>query len=60
MLIKAQYKREHEQLQIFLGEIGALLERPSGFVQRKSKIGDNELIQTLTLGCLVCQTASKP
>jgi len=50
--IQDQYKQERDQLQMFLGEIGDLLERPSGFVQRQSKFGGNELIQTITLGCL--------
>ena len=52
MSIKDQYKQECEQLQMFLGEVGELLERHSGFVQRESKFGGNELVQVMTLGCL--------
>lgn len=58
MSIKEEYKREHEQLQMLLGEIGDLLGEASGFVQRQSKIGGNELIQILTLGCLENGSAS--
>ena len=47
-----QYKRESEELQMFLGEIGELLERPSGFVLRKSKLGGKELAQIMSLGAL--------
>jgi len=56
--IKNQYRQERDQLQMFLGEIGALLERESGFVQRQSKFGGNALIQTMTLGCLENGSAS--
>lgn len=52
MSIIREYKREQEQLQILLDEVGELFERDSGFVQRRSKIGGKELIQILSLGCL--------
>ena len=52
MSISKQYKRESDELQKFLGEIGELLERPSGFVQRKSKFGGKELVQVMSLGTL--------
>lgn len=52
MSIKDHYKQERDELQMFLGEMGDLLAQPSGFVQRASKFGGNELVQTLTLGCL--------
>ena len=52
MSIKDQYKRESEQLQMFLGEVGEMLSKHSGFVQRESKFGGNELVQVMTLGCL--------
>lgn len=52
MSIKEQYKQECDQLQMFLGEIGGILARESAFVQRRSKFGGNELVQTMTLGCL--------
>lgn len=52
MSIKDQYKREAEQLQIFLSEVGEMLAKPSGFVRRNSKFGGNELVQVMTLGCL--------
>lgn len=52
MSIVEEYKREAEQLQMFLSEIGDLLERPSGFVQRESKFGGTELVQVMSLGCL--------
>lgn len=52
MSILDQYKREAKQLEMFLGEIGDLLAHQSGFVQRRSKIGGNELIQIMTLGTL--------
>ncbi len=58
MSIKDQYKRESEQLQIFLNEVGEMLERQSGFVQRKSKFGGKELVQVMTLGCLSNSQAS--
>jgi hypothetical protein len=52
MSMVEEYKREAEQLQMFLSEIGDLLERTSGFVQRNSKFGGNELVQVMSLGCL--------
>jgi hypothetical protein len=52
MSISEKYKREAKQLQMFLSEIGDLLERQSGFVQRNSKFGGNELVQVISLGCL--------
>lgn len=67
MSVKQEYKQERDQLQMFLGEIGDMLEKESGFVQRQSKFGGNELVQTMTLGCLengmatlesFCQVAS--
>jgi hypothetical protein len=58
MSITAEYKRERDQLQMLLGEIGEMLGESSGFVQRQSKIGGNELIQILTLGCLENGAAS--
>lgn len=67
MSIQTQYKQEREQIQMLLGEMGEMLGQHSGFVQRRSKIGGNELIQILTLGCLedgsatlstFCQVAS--
>ena len=38
MSILNQYKREIEELQMFLSEIGNQLEHVSGFVQRKSEL----------------------
>jgi hypothetical protein len=52
MSITQEYKREQSLLQSFLGEVGEMFEQSSGFVQRRSKIGGQELIQILTLGCL--------
>lgn len=52
MSISKEYKQERDELQKFLGEIGELLERPSGFVQRKSKLGGKELVQVMSLGML--------
>ena len=51
-LSSEQYKRESEALQIFLGEIGDLLEVENGFVCRKSKLGGKELVQIMSLGSL--------
>lgn len=64
---KDQYNREREQLEQFLCEVAEMLERTSGFVQRRSKIGGKELVQILSLGALeqgdatleaFCQVAS--
>lgn len=52
MSINSEYKRECAHIQMFLGEIGEMLGRVSGFVQRRSKLGGKEMIQILTLGCL--------
>lgn len=52
MSFQSQYKQERDHLQMFLGEMGDVLERSSGFVQRQSKFGGNELVQTLVLGCI--------
>jgi len=59
MSIKDQYKQESEQLQIFLNEVGEMLGEQSGFVQRQSKFGGNELVQVMTLGCLANGQASR-
>jgi len=67
MSSKTHYKSEQTQVQMFLGEIGSQLAQANGFVQRQSKLGGNELVQTLMLGCLedgmatlatFCQVAS--
>jgi hypothetical protein len=58
MSIKEEYKREQEQLQIFLNEVGEMLAKHSGFVQRKSKFGGNELVQVMSLGSLANGQAS--
>ena len=47
-----EYKREKEQLQMFLGEVGEMLEEQSGFVQRRSKLDGKALVQIMTLGAL--------
>ena len=52
MPIKEQYKRESEELKIFLSEVGNVLAKHKGFVQRKSKFDGNKLVQVMTLGCL--------
>lgn len=52
MSIQKQYKRESQQLQIFLNEVGDMLAQHSGFVQRNSKLGGKELVQVMTLACL--------
>jgi len=68
MSIKTKYKAERTQIEMFLGEIGDLLARHSGFVKRQSKFGGTDLIQVMTLGCLTngmstletfCQVASE-
>ena len=58
MSIQNKYKQEREQIQMLLGEIGEMLAHATGFVQRRSKLGGNELIQILTLGCLEAGSAS--
>lgn len=58
MSIKDQYKRESEQLEMFLNEVGEMLGKHSGFVQRESKFGGKELVQVMTLGCLADGQAS--
>lgn len=52
MSFSKQYKREREQLQMFLSEIGDYLAEHSGFVQRKSELGGSDLIQMMALGAL--------
>ena len=47
-----QYKREIEELQMFLSEIGNQLEHVSGFVQRKSELTGSGLVKILVLGSL--------
>lgn len=47
-----QYKRQSEELQLFLGELGDQLGQVSGFVQRQSLLTGSKLIQILTLGSL--------
>jgi len=46
------YKRQSEELQLFLGEIGDHLGQTSGFVQRQSPLTGSKLVQILTLGSL--------
>ena len=58
MSIQTQYKQEREQIQMLLGEMGEMLAKHSGFVQRQSKIGGSELIQILCLGSLETGSAS--
>jgi len=58
MSIKDQYKRESEQLKMFLNEVGDMLTEQSGFVQRQSKFDGRDLIQVMTLGCLANSKAS--
>lgn len=53
-----QYKQEIEQMQMFLDEIGDILARHTGFVQRASKLTGNKLIQILALGSLENGTSS--
>ena len=52
MSILDQYKREIEELQMFLSEIGNQLEHVSGFVQRKSELTGSGLVKILVLGSL--------
>ena len=52
MSIQDKYKRESEQLQMFLSEVGEMLGQQTGFVQRESPFGGNEMVQMMTLGCL--------
>lgn len=52
MSILDQYKREIEELQMFLSEIGNQLEQVSGFVQRKSELTGSGLVKILVLGSL--------
>ena len=52
MSSQEQYKRERDQLQMFLSEIGDYLAKHSGFVQRKSELGGSDLVQMMTLGSL--------
>lgn len=52
MSVTYEYKTERDQIQMFLGEMGDMLAQSSGFVQRQSKFGGNELVQVMTLGCL--------
>lgn len=47
-----KYKRQSEELQLFLGELGDQLGQSSGFVQRQSQLTGSKLIQILTLGSL--------
>lgn len=47
-----KYKRQSEELQLFLGELGDHLGQSSGFVQRQSQLTGSKLIQMLTLGAL--------
>lgn len=49
---KVQYKRESDQLQMLLGELGEWLEEQSGFVKRRSKLDGKSLLQIMTLGAL--------
>jgi len=58
MSIQSKYKQEREQIQVLLNEMGEMLAKHTGFVQRQSKIGGNELIQILSLGCLENGSAS--
>lgn len=52
MSSREQYKRQSEELQLFLGELGDHLGQTSGFVQRQSRLTGSKLIQILTLGSL--------
>lgn len=52
MSIQSEYKRECDQIERLLGEMGEIFESSSGFVQRRSKLDGNALIQILTLGTL--------
>lgn len=52
MSILDQYKREIEELQMFLSEIGNQLEQVSGFVQRKSELTGSGLVKIFVLGSL--------
>ena len=47
-----KYKRQSQELQLFLGELGDHLGQTSGFVQRQSHLTGSKLIQILTLGSL--------
>ena len=47
-----KYKRQSEELQLFLGELGDHLGQTSGFVQRQSPLTGSKLVQMLTLGSL--------
>lgn len=46
------YKRQSEELQLFLGELGDQLARVTGFVQRQSALTGSKLVQILALGSL--------
>ena len=53
-----KYKRQSQELQLFLGELGDHLGQSSGFVQRQSRLSGSKLIQILTLGSLENGTTS--
>jgi hypothetical protein len=53
-----KYKRQSEELRLFLGELGDHLGQTSGFVQRQSLLSGSKLVQILTLGSLENGTTS--